>query len=99
MRFVSFVTKWLFVGFCHLNYVVGHFELVLGARSNLNKPAVAGALQMLEDGATQRTVAEGLRVSRCVVARPWIRFHDPGRYSRKPGQGRGRAIITTRQDR
>ncbi len=53
---------------------------------------------MLEDGATLRTVAESLRVSRSIVARLWRRFQETGRYRRRPEQGRGRAT-TARQDR
>ncbi len=75
-----------------------NFEIGFGVRRYLNEPEVASAVQMLEDGVTQRTVAERLGVSRSVVARLWIRFQESGRYRRRPGQGHGRATIA-REDR
>ncbi len=72
---------------------LGHFcNIGFGVRRYLNEPEVARAVHMVEDAATQRTVAEMLTVSRSVLARIWIEFLETGRYTgRRPGQGRGRA--------
>ncbi len=48
-------------------------EIGCGVRRYLNEPEVARAVQMLEDGAAQKTIAERLGVNRSVVARLWIR--------------------------
>ena len=91
----------LLLAFCHLIAVVGpilKFGFVVRCYLLINEPEVAKAVQMLEGGATQRTVAEKFAVSRTVVARLWIRFEETRRYRRRPGQGRGRAT-TARQDR
>ena len=63
------------LSFCHLIAVVAWlvtFEIGCGVGRYLNEPEVVRAVQMLEDGATQRTVAERLGVSCSVVARLWI---------------------------
>ena len=70
----------------------------ISPRRFLSVIEVARAVQMLEDGATQRTVAERFGVSRSIIARLWTRFQDTGRYSRRPGQGRQR-ITSDREDR
>lgn len=67
-------------------------------RRYLSVPDVTRAVQLLEDGATQRTVAERFGVARSVIARLWTRFQETGLYSRRPGQGRGR-ITSDREDR
>ncbi len=67
------------------------FEIVFGVGRYFNELGMARAVQMLDDGATERTVAERLGVSRSVVARVWIRFQETGKYRRRPGKGRGRA--------
>lgn len=67
-------------------------------RHFLNSPEVARAVQMLEDGFTQRQVGERLGVSRSVVARPWRRSQDAGDYVRRQNQGRRRST-TAREDR
>ncbi len=64
-------------------------EIGFDVRSYLNEPRVARAVQMLEDGSTQRTVVKWLEVSRGVVVLLWIRFHLTERHRRSPGQGRG----------
>jgi transposase len=64
----------------------------------LNEPEMARAIQMLEDGATMRTVAERFDVSASVVHRLWTRYRETGLYHRRPGQGRKRKT-TPRQDR
>ncbi len=82
------------LAFCHLIAVrVGHFELGFGVRCYLDEPEVATAVQMLEDGATQRTVAERLEVGRSVVARLSVRLQETGEYRRRPGQQRTRIVI------
>ena len=45
---------------------------------------------MLEMGFPQRQFADILGVSQSVVARLWSRLQETGRYTRRPGQGRGR---------
>ncbi len=58
-------------------------EIGFGFTRYLNEPEVPRAVQMLEDGAIQRSVAERLGASRSVVARLWIPFKE----TRRPGQG------------
>ena len=53
---------------------------------------------MFEMSLPQRQVADILGVSQSVVARLWSRFQETGRYTRRPGQGRGRCT-TDAQDR
>ena len=78
--------------------VLTHLQLSVAVRHFLSEPEVARAVQLLEDGATQRAVAERFGVSRSVIARLWIRFRDTGLYSRRPGQGRPR-VTSEREDR
>ena len=67
-------------------------------RRYLREPEVARAVQMLEDGQTQRRVAAIVGVSPSVIARLWNRYQTTGGYGRRPGQGR-RRCTTPRQDR
>ena len=53
---------------------------------------------MLEDGTSQRSVAERFRVSQSVILRLWTRFQETGRYTRRPEQGRQR-MTTPQEDR
>jgi len=68
------------------------------ARRHLNEAEVARAVQLLEDGATVRTVAQRIGVSPSVISRLWTRYRETGCYSRRPGQGRNR-VTTAREDR
>lgn len=67
-------------------------------RRVLTEPQVARAVQLLEDGASMRTVAERFQVSPSVVHRLWTRYRETGLYRRRPGQGRKRKT-TANQDR
>ena len=67
-------------------------------RRHLQENEVARAVQMIEDGLTQRQVAVCLGVSRSVVSRLWNRYQQTRSYSRCPRQGRHRGT-TPRQDR
>ena len=57
------------------------------ARHLLGLPDIARAIQMIEDGSTQRQGAERFCVSRSVVARLCRWYQETGGYSEKPGQG------------
>lgn len=67
-------------------------------RLHLNNDETVRAVQMIEDGVSQRQVARTLGVSPSVINRLWARYLETGNYSRRPGQGRPRAT-TDRQDR
>lgn len=67
-------------------------------RRVLTEPEVARAVQLLEDGASMRTVAERFQVSPSVVHRLWTRYRETGLYRRRTGQGRKRKT-TANQDR
>lgn len=71
---------------------------VWGVRRHLEATDVARAVQMIENGFTQREVAAVLDVSRSVVSRLWRRYQETGEFTRRPGQGRHRST-TPRQDR
>jgi transposase len=66
-------------------------------RSRLATIDVARAVQMIENGCTQREVATVLDVSFSVVARLWSRYQET-EFTKRPGQGRHR-ITTPRHDR
>ena len=57
------------------------------ARRYLDPADVARAVQLLEDGNTQREVARRLAVSRSVISRLWTRYQETGECSRRPGEG------------
>ena len=61
----------------------------IAVRQHSGPTDVARALEMLEMGFTQRQVTDVLGVPQSVVARLWFRFQETGRYTRRPGQGRG----------
>lgn len=81
---------------------LGIFAIIVAylsaVRRHLSENEVARAVQMVEDGFTQREVATRLGVSQSVIQRAVERYRETGRYSRRPGQGRPRAT-TPRQDR
>ena len=70
----------------------------IAVRQNLGPADVHRAVEMLEMGFPRRQVADVLVVSQSVVARLWARFQETGRYTRRPGQGRGRCTADV-QDR
>ena len=72
--------------------------LLVTVRHHLYSEETVRAVQMIEDGFSQRRVARALGVSPCVVNRLWARYLDTGSYRRRPGQGRPTAT-TDRQDR
>lgn len=72
--------------------------LSVTVRRHLDSFETARAVQMIEDGVSQRQVADVLGVSPSVVNRLWARYLETGTYTRRPGQGRPRAT-TERQDR
>ncbi|EFN61147.1 hypothetical protein EAG_00087, partial [Camponotus floridanus] len=51
----------------------------------LSENEVAQVIALLEDGRSQRYVADRFNVSRSVVARAWIRYQDTGLYQRRRG--------------
>ena len=73
-------------------------KATVAVRRHLGPTDVARAVEMLEMGFPQRQVTNILSVSQSVVARLWFQFQDTGRYTRRPGQGRGRCT-TDAQDR
>lgn len=86
-----------------MSWVPFPFLLILlltctAVRRHLTETEVARAVQMVEDGLTQRQVAVRLGVSQSVIHRVVERFRETGAYHRRPGQGRPRAT-TPRQDR
>ena len=72
--------------------------VVDAARRFWSPPEVARVVQRVEDGSTQRLVAQRLGVSRSVIGRLWRRYQETGGYSRRPGQGRLRCT-TAREER
>ena len=74
------------------------FGLLLAVRHHFNSLETARAVQMIEDGLSQRRVARYLGVSPSVINRLWARYLETGNYNRRPGQGRPRAT-TDNQDR
>ena len=54
---------------------------------HFNSEETARAVQMIEDGLSQRRVAQYLGVSSSVVNRLWNRYLETGNYNRRPGQG------------
>ena len=60
------------------------------ARCCLDPADVARAVQLLEDGNTQREVARCFAVSHSMISWFWTRYQKTGEYSRRPGQGRNR---------
>ena len=68
-----------------------------GVRVHLSAVHVARAVQLLEDGSTQRMVAQRFGVSPSVINRLWRRYQNDDIYTRRPGQGRPR-LTTPRQD-
>ena len=67
-------------------------------RRHLSSNEVARAVQMVEDGRTQRQAANALGVSQSVIGRAVQRYQETGQYTRRPGQGRPRST-TPGQDR
>ena len=67
-------------------------------RRHLDQTTVIRAVQMIEDGHTQRYVSGRLQIPLGVVNRFWRRFQETGSYARRPGQGRKRKT-TPHQDR
>ena len=62
----------------------------VAVRQHLGPTDVARAVEMLEMGFSRRQVAYILSASKSVAARLWSRLQETGRYTRRPGQGRGR---------
>lgn len=81
-----------------ISLLLTNLWMVDAVRRILREPEVARAVQLLEEGAVQRVVADRLGVARSVIARLWRRYQETGRYTRRPGQGRPR-ITTAREDR
>lgn len=65
---------------------------------HLNENQVAQVIALLEDGRSQRYVANRFNVSQSVVSRAWTRYQDTGLYRRRRGQGR-RRVTSAREDR
>lgn len=65
---------------------------------HLSENEVAQVIALLEDGRSQRYVANRFNVSRSVVARAWTRYQNTGLYQRRRGQGR-RRMTSAREDR
>lgn len=57
-------------------------------RRHLVPEEVTRAVTLLEEGFTQRYVAERLRVSQPVVCRLWNRYRELNTFKRRPGSGR-----------
>ena len=74
------------------------YGLSVTVRHHLNSEETARAVQMIEDGFSQRQVAHTLGVFPSVVNILLARYLEIGNYSRRPGQGRLMAT-TDRQDR
>lgn len=74
------------------------YGLSVTVRHHLSHLDTVRAVQMVEDGLSQRRVARILGVSPSVVNRLWNRYVDTGSHQRRPGQGRPRAT-TAVQDR
>lgn len=87
---MSMNSFWLLLGLYVLIYTCDC------VRRHLNPPEVARAVQMIQDGHSQRNVARTLDVSQSVIARLWARYQETGQYTRRPGQGRSRC--TTNAD-
>jgi len=73
---------------------VSHFNRIMAVNENDSARIVA----LLEEGFSQRYVAERLGINRSTVSRIWNRFRETGRYGRRIGSSRGR-VTTAREDR
>jgi len=73
---------------------VSHFNRIMAVNENDSVRIVA----LLEEGFSQRYVAERLGINQSTVSRIWNRFRETGRYGRRIGSGRGR-VTTAREDR
>lgn len=69
-----------------------------GIRRHLNAESRSCAITLLENGASQRLVANRLRVSRSAIRNLWNRFQETGSGDRRPDSGRHR-ITSEREDR
>ena len=67
------------------------------ARRQLSTADRGRAIAWLQDGATQRNVAQRLNVSQSTIGRLWIRFLDTGNVTNRPHSGRSRST-TERED-
>lgn len=67
-----------------------------GSRRHLDTENAIRAVNMLEQGESQRAVANRIGVSRRAIRNVWERFQETGSVARRPGSGRIRA--TTRQE-
>lgn len=68
------------------------------ARRQLSTADRGRAIAWLQDGVTQRNVAQRLDVSQSVIGRLWTRFLDTGNVTNRPRSGRPRST-TQREDR
>ena len=67
-------------------------------RRQLSNADRGRGIAWLQDGATQRNVAQRLNVSQSVIGRLWIRFLDTGNVTNRPRSGRPQST-TEREDR
>jgi len=65
---------------------------------HLSENQVAQVIVLLEEGRSQRYVANRFHVSQSVVSRAWARYQETGHYQRRRGQGR-RRVTSIREDR
>ena len=68
------------------------------ARRKLSSADRGRTIAWLQDGATQRNVAQRLNVSQSIIGRLWIRLLDTGNVTNRPRSGRPRST-TQREDR
>lgn len=68
------------------------------ARHHLNQDSRIRAVTLLQQGLSQRNVANRLRVSRTAIQNLWNRYQETRSVSRRPGSGRNR-VTTAREDR
>ncbi|KAM0730374.1 Transposable element Tc1 transposase [Formica fusca] len=67
-------------------------------RRHLTELEVVHLITLLEEGYSQRQVANLIGVSHSVVGRAYSRYQKTGQYHRRSGQGR-RRVTTSREDR
>lgn len=74
------------------------FVVVMCVRHQLSQTDSVRIVTLLQEGHTQRQVAEHMGVAQSVVSRAWTRFRETGQHQRRPGQGR-RRCTTAHDDR
>jgi transposase len=65
---------------------------------SINEVNTARVVALIQDGRSQRYVAQSVGIAQSCVRRTWGRFLETGSYSRRPGTGRQRCT-SVRDDR